>query len=90
MSELMRKPAAQEQQERMVETPGTVKRNAGFAIAATAVAVLAVLGVVVLYAQSQDRTSTRWFRRAELRSPTSGDTRTGRLSLPPGPKKYSR
>ncbi len=55
MSELMRKPAAQEQQERMVETPGTVKRNAGFAIAATAVAVLAVLGAAALFAQSQSK-----------------------------------
>jgi hypothetical protein len=54
MSELVTKSVAQEQQEQKIETRTTVQRVAGFAIVATAVAVLAVLVAVVLYAQSQD------------------------------------
>ena len=46
---------AQEQQEQRIEARTAVKRIGGFTIVATAVAVLAVLGVVVLCAQSQDR-----------------------------------
>ena len=90
MSEFVTKSVAQEQQEQRIETRTAVKRIGGFTIVATAVAVLAVLGVVVLYAQAKTRTSTRWYRRAELRSPTSGDTRTGLTSPPPEPPKYSR
>src|SRR5208283_2998168 len=41
-------------QEQRIETRTAVKRIGGFTIVATAVAVLAVLGAVVLYAQSQD------------------------------------
>jgi hypothetical protein len=48
------KSAAQEPQEQRIETRTTLERTAGFTIVATAVAVLAVLGAVVLYAQSQD------------------------------------
>ena len=55
MSELVTKSVAQEQQEQRIETRTAVKRIAGFTIVATAVAVLAVLGAVVLYAQSQDK-----------------------------------
>ena len=54
MSELVTKSVPQEQQEQRIETRTAVKRIAGFTIVATAVTVLAVLGVVVLYAQSQD------------------------------------
>jgi hypothetical protein len=41
-------------QEQRIETRTAVKRIGGFTIVATAVAVLAVLGAMVLYAQSQD------------------------------------
>ena len=54
MSELVTKSVPQEQQERRIETRTALKRIGGFTIVATAVAVLAVLGAVVLYAQSQD------------------------------------
>jgi hypothetical protein len=54
MSEFVTKSVAQEQQEQRIETRTVVKRIGGFTIVATAAAVLAVLGAVVLYAQSQD------------------------------------
>ena len=54
MSELVTKSVPQEQQEERIETHTALKRIGGFIIVATAVAVLAVLGAVVLYAQSQD------------------------------------
>ena len=54
MSELVTKSVSQEQQEQRIETRAAVKRIGGFTIVATAVAALAVLGAVVLYAQSQD------------------------------------
>ena len=54
MSELAKESVPQEQQEQRIETRTAVKRIGGFTIVATAVAVLAVLGAVVLYAQSQD------------------------------------
>jgi cytochrome P460 len=54
MSELVTKSVPQEQQEQRIETRTAVKRIGSFTIVATAVAVLAVLGAVVLYAQSQD------------------------------------
>ena len=53
MSELVTKSAAQEQQEQKTETRTAVKRIGGFTIVATAVAVLAALGAVVLLAQGQ-------------------------------------
>ena len=55
MSEFVTKSVAQEQQEQRIETRTAVKCIGGFTIVATAVAVLAVLGAVVLYAQSQDK-----------------------------------
>ena len=88
MSELVTKSVPQEQQEQRIETRIAVKRIGGFTVVATAMAALAVLGAAVLYAQGQDKdetTSTRWYRRAESRSLTSGDTRTGLMSLPLGP-----
>ena len=55
MSEPVTKSVAQEQQEQKIETRTAVKRIAGFTIVATAMAVLAVLGVAALYAQGQDK-----------------------------------
>ena len=55
MSELVTKSVPQEQQEQKIETRTAVKRIGGFTIVATAVAVLAVLGVAALFAQGQDK-----------------------------------
>jgi Cytochrome P460 len=55
MSELVRKSVLQEQQEDRTETRAAVKHIGGFTIVATAVAVLAVLAAVVLFAQDQDK-----------------------------------
>src|SRR5271170_2852892 len=55
MSEFVTKSVAQEQQEQRIVTRTAVKRIGSFTIVATAVAVLATLGVVILYAQSQDK-----------------------------------
>ena len=55
MSERVTKSVAQEQQEQKRETRTAVKRIAGFTIVATAVAVLAVLGGLALFAQGQDK-----------------------------------
>src|ERR1700693_3333447 len=55
MSEPVTKSVPQEHQEQRIETRTAVKRIGGFTIVATAVAVLAVLGVVVLCAQSQEK-----------------------------------
>jgi len=54
MSEPVTKSVPQEEQEQKIKTPTAAKRIGGFTIVATAVAVLAVLGAVVIYAQSQD------------------------------------
>ena len=61
MSDLVTKSVAQEQQEQKIETRTSVKRIAGFAVGATAIALLAVLAALALYAQGQTRqtTSTR-------------------------------
>jgi cytochrome P460 len=64
MSELVTKSVPQEEQEQRIETRTTVKRIGGFTIVATAVAVLAALGAVVLYAQGQDN------NRYSLKSPS--------------------
>ena len=53
MSELVTKSVAQEQQEQKIETRTAVQRIAGFTIVATAVAVLAVLVAVAVYAQDK-------------------------------------
>ena len=55
MSELMTKSAAQEQQVQKIEPRTAVKRIGGFTAVATAVAVLAVLGVAALFAQGQNK-----------------------------------
>ncbi|MGB8007875.1 MAG: cytochrome P460 family protein [Terriglobales bacterium] len=54
MSEPVTKSAPQEQREHRTETRTAVKRIGGFTIVATTVAVLAVLGAVVLFAQGRD------------------------------------
>ncbi len=54
MSELVTKCVTREQQEQRIETRIAVKRIGGFTTVAAAVVVLAALGAVVLYAQSQD------------------------------------
>jgi hypothetical protein len=51
MPEPVTKSVPQEQQEQRIETRTAVKRSGGFTIVATTVAVLAVLGGVVLFAQ---------------------------------------
>ncbi len=53
MTELVTKSVPQEQQEQRIETSTAVKRIGRFTIVATAVAALAVLGGVALFAQSQ-------------------------------------
>src|SRR5579862_6014227 len=55
MSDFVTKSVPEERQEQRIKTGTAVERLCGFSIVATAVAVLAVLGVVVLYAQSQDQ-----------------------------------
>jgi len=54
MSEVVTKSLPQEQQEQRIETRTAVQRIGGFAIVATAVAALAVLGAAVLFAHGQD------------------------------------
>jgi len=49
----MTKSFVEEQQEQKIKTRGAVERSASFTIGATAVAVLAVLGAVALYAQDK-------------------------------------
>jgi Cytochrome P460 len=53
MSEFQKKSAAQDQQEQKTETRTAAERIAGFALVATAMAVLAVLVVTVVYAQDK-------------------------------------
>jgi hypothetical protein len=53
MSELVTKSVTQEQQEPEIETRTAVQRITGFTLAATAVAVLAVLVAAVVYAQDK-------------------------------------
>ena len=54
MSELLTKSVAQEQRVQKIEAPTAVERIAGFAVVATAVAALTVLGAVALFAQGQN------------------------------------
>jgi hypothetical protein len=55
MSELVTKSVAQEQPEQNIETRPALKRIAGFTMVAIAIAVLAGLGAVALFAQGQDK-----------------------------------
>jgi hypothetical protein len=59
MSELVTKSVAQEQQKQKIETR-TVERIARFTIVATAVAVLAVLGVAAVFAQGLDNNKDKY------------------------------
>jgi hypothetical protein len=54
MPEFVKKPVAQEEQIHKKTTRTGMQRIAGFIVIATAVAVLAVLGAVALYAQAQN------------------------------------
>jgi hypothetical protein len=54
MSEFVAKSVAQEQQAQKIQTRTAVARIAGFALIATAMAAVAVLGAVVLFAQGRD------------------------------------
>ena len=73
MSEPLTKSVVREQQEQKIEPRIAVKRIAGFTIAATAVAILALLVATGFYAP--DKYSLK--SPSESRSPTSGGTRTG-------------
>jgi hypothetical protein len=53
MSEFVRKSAAQEQEERLIESRAAARRLTGLTIVATTVAVLAVLVATVAYAQEK-------------------------------------
>ena len=54
MSELVTNAMAREQLEQKIEARASVKRIAGLTVGATAIAVLAVIGAVALYAQGQN------------------------------------
>ena len=66
MSELVTKSVAQGQQELKIETRNAMKPGARFTIVATAVAVLAVLGAVALFAQGKDNDKDKY----SLKSPS--------------------
>jgi hypothetical protein len=61
MSELLTKSVAQERHEQKIEARTAVERSVGFAIVTIAVAVIAVLGATVVYAQNhtQDKYSLK-------------------------------
>ena len=60
MAEFVTKSVAQEQQAQKIETRTAVARIAGFALIATAVAALAVLGAAALFAQGQDKDKDKY------------------------------
>jgi hypothetical protein len=66
MSDLVTKSVAQVQQEQKITTRTAVKPTARFTIVATAVAVLAVLGAVALFAQGKDSDKDKY----SLKSPS--------------------
>jgi cytochrome P460 len=55
MSQFVTKSVAQERQEQKIEARSAVEHSAGFAIGATAIAILVVLGAVALFAQGQNK-----------------------------------
>ena len=88
-AELVPKPVPREQQR--IETRTAVKRTGSFAIVATAVAVLAVVGAVVLFAQGQDKDKYSLVSPGGIAfSDFTGYERTGLTSPPREPPKYSR
>src|SRR6266478_367974 len=60
MSEFVTKSVAQEQRAQKIETRTAVARIAGFALIATAMAALAVLGAAALFAQGQDKDKDKY------------------------------
>ena len=64
MSYVVTKSVPQEQQEQRIETPTAAKRTARLTIVATALAALAVLGAVAVYAQDQN------YDKYSLKSPS--------------------
>ena len=68
---LRRNLGRQNEKNRRSKHVPAMERTGGFTIVATAVAVLAVLGAAVLFAQGQDKDKYSLNRRAESRSPTS-------------------
>jgi hypothetical protein len=60
MSEFLTKSVAQEQQSQKIETGTAVARSAGFALIATAMAALAILGAAALFAQDQDKDKDKY------------------------------
>jgi hypothetical protein len=64
--EVVTKSVPPEQQEQRIGTRIAVKRIGGFTIVAIAAAVLAVLGTVVVYAQSKDKDNDKY----SLKSPS--------------------
>ena len=83
-----------EQHDEQLQTRAEVKRLASLTIFIVVVTVLAVLIAVAVHAQEGGSASAddKYLlkSRAELRSPTSGDTKTGLSPLPPARTKYSR
>ena len=60
MSEFVTKSVAQKQQAQAIETRTAAARMAGFALIATAVAVLGVLGAAALFAQGQNKDKDKY------------------------------
>src|ERR1700723_4336883 len=60
MSQFVAKSVAQEQQAKKIETRTAVARMAGFALIATAVAVLGVLGAAALFAKGQNKDKDKY------------------------------
>src|SRR5580692_8084427 len=60
MSEFVTKSVAREQQAQKIETRTAVARIAGFALIATAMVALAVLGAAALFAQGQDKDKDKY------------------------------
>ena len=86
MSELVKKSEAQEEQEQTIQIRAAAEHVAGLIIGVSVVAVLPSWPPKPFPL----RTSTRCSLRAESRSPTLKDTRTGRWPLPPGPMECSK
>src|ERR1700735_3351341 len=60
MSQFVAKSVAQEQEAKKIETRTAVARMAGFALIATAVAVLGVLGAAALFAKGQNKDKDKY------------------------------
>jgi hypothetical protein len=87
MSEFVTKSVAQEEQAHKIETRTALARIAGFALIATAMAALAVLGAAALFAQGQGKDKDKYslvspggIAFSDGRSPSA--TRRSRYSFP--------